>query len=113
MNYNNKKFRAVSNSDNGEVSIEMVFHYKQTGNIVTCEYQGEQIAKGHLIGIVADDGSIDMRYHQINKRGQLMTGLCLSTPEILADGKIRLHESWQWTSGDNSRGNSVLEEIGD
>jgi len=25
--------------------------------------------------------------------------------------KIRLHESWQWTSGENTKGTSVLEEL--
>ncbi len=51
-----------------------------------------------------------MRYHQINDRGEIMTGFCKSTPEIMENGKIRLHEKWQWTSGDFSEGNSVLEE---
>jgi hypothetical protein len=46
----------------------------------------------------------------VNIQGELMTGICRSTPEILPDGRIRLHESWQWTSGDESRGFSVVEE---
>jgi len=41
----------------------------------------------------------------------LMTGTCHSTPELLENGKIRLIENWQWTSGDKSKGNSVLEEL--
>jgi hypothetical protein len=40
-----------------------------------------------------------------------MTGICTSTPEEIENGKIRLHESWQWTSGNQSKGNSMLEEI--
>jgi len=40
-----------------------------------------------------------------------MTGICTSTPEILPDGKIRLHEKWRWTSGDLSEGESVIEEV--
>ena len=31
--------------------------------------------------------------------------------ELLPDGRIRLHEKWQWTSGDLSSGESVIEEI--
>ena len=31
INYNNKKFSPVSNSDNGEVDNETVFHYQQDG----------------------------------------------------------------------------------
>jgi hypothetical protein len=60
---------------------------------------------------VAADGSLDMRYHQINMKGELTTGICLSIPKILPNGKIGLHEKWQWTSGDKSSGESVLEEI--
>jgi hypothetical protein len=111
MNYNNKKFRPVSNSENGEVSSEMIFQYKQTGQILTCNYQGTKILKGHLIGLVDDVGNINMRYHQINQNGELMTGTCNSRPELLKNGKIRLNEEWQWTSGDKSKGKSILEEI--
>ncbi|WP_338763244.1 n-acetylglutamate synthase [Bernardetia sp. ABR2-2B] len=111
MNYNNKKFRPVSNTDNGETSSETMFEYKQEGNILTSTYSGGKIIKGHLIGLVDEDGNIDMRYHQVNEKGELMTGICNSRPEILENGKIRLHETWQWTSGNNSKGNSILEEI--
>ncbi|QWX83614.1 n-acetylglutamate synthase [Cellulophaga sp. HaHaR_3_176] len=111
MNYNNKKFRPILNSENGETTEETIFEYQQVGNILTSKYQGGKILKGHLIGLVNEDGTIDMRYHQVNEKGELMTGICHSTPEILENGKIRLHESWKWTSGDMSSGKSTLEEI--
>lgn len=111
INYNNRKFRPVSNSENGEVSEDMVFHYKQSGNTLTCAYSGAVIKSGHLIGLVDENGNIEMNYHQVNTKGIIMTGTCTSTPEIMENGKIRLHESWQWTSGDQSKGNSILEEI--
>jgi hypothetical protein len=104
-------FRPVSVSDNGEVSNDTVFRYKQTGNIVSCSYSGTNIIQGHLLGIVAMDGSIDMRYHQVNSSGSVMTGICSSRPEVLPSGKIRLHEEWQWTTGNKSKGSSVLEEV--
>lgn len=111
MNYNNKTFRPVSNTENGETSAETIFHYRQNGNILTCEYSGGKIVQGHLIGLVDEEGNITMRYHQVNSLGELMTGICLSKPQTLENGKILLHESWQWTSGDGSKGESVLEEI--
>ena len=79
--------------------------------ILTRQYSGGQIEFGHLIAVVNTDGSLDMRYHQLNRHGQIMTGTCASTPELLPDGRIRLHEKWQWTSGDQSQGISILEEI--
>jgi hypothetical protein len=53
----------------------MVFEYKQVGNILTSEYSGGQIVKGQLIELVDKDGNIDMRYHQINDKGELLTGI--------------------------------------
>ena len=111
MNYHNKKFRPVQNTENGETSAETVFHYKQEGALLTSDYSGGKIIKGHLIGIVDEAGNIDMRYHQLNDQGELMTGICQSRPEILLNGKIRLQETWRWTSGDESKGSSILEEI--
>ena len=111
MNYNHRKFRPVSNSENGEVSDDMIFHYQQEGSVLWCVYTGKHILKGHLIGFVEENGCINMRYHQINVKGELMTGICYSKPEKMNNGKIRIHESWQWTSGDKSTGHSILEEI--
>jgi len=48
VNYNNKKFKSIQNYKNGKVTDELVFTYKQTGNILTCEYLGEKIKKGQL-----------------------------------------------------------------
>ncbi|MFT5337093.1 MAG: hypothetical protein ACI9YL_001095 [Luteibaculaceae bacterium] len=111
MNYNHKKFRPISNTPNAETSGETIFEYIQEGNIISSSYSGGQIKAGHLIGLVNPNGEIEMRYHQINLQGVLMAGICFSKPEILPNGKIRLHETWEWTSGDKSKGISVLEEI--
>lgn len=99
------------NSENGETSDETTFHYRQDGKILIATYSGGKIIVGHLIGLVDELGNIDMRYHQININNELMTGICKSRPEVLSNGKLRLHETWQWTSGDNSKGTSIIEEI--
>jgi hypothetical protein len=111
INYDNKKFASVQNSETGEVSGETIFHYHQKEAIVWAEYSGGEIVFGTLIATADENGKLDMRYQHINKSGELMTGKCLSTPEILSDGRIRLHENWQWTSGDLSAGESVIEEL--
>jgi hypothetical protein len=111
INYNNKKFKPIRNSANGETSTETIFHYHQVGNILSSEYCGGKIKYGHLIGLVDELGNIEMRYHQVNEKNELMTGICKSTPELSKNGKIILHESWQWTSGDRSKGTSIIEEI--
>ncbi len=111
IDYHNRKFRPTSNSENGEVDNDMVFHYQQDGKVLTCSYSGNKIEKGHLIGLVDENGNIKVNYHQININGEIITGTCISKPELMTNGKIRLYESWQWTSGDLSKGESILEEI--
>ena len=111
INYNNKRFKAIENSENGEISESLIFTYRQDRNLISCNYSGETILQGQLLGTINDKGILHFSYQQINSRGQLKTGTCISTPEILSNGKIRLHEKWQWTNGDKSKGESILEEL--
>lgn len=111
INYDKRVFKSVENSEGGEVSGETRFTYHQKGNVVWAEYEGGEIIFGTLIAKVFEDDSLEMRYQHLNVRGEFMTGKCDSKPEILADGRIRLHEKWRWTSGDFSTGESIIEEI--
>lgn len=111
INYEGRSFKLVFNTENGETSGDIIFKYRQAGNIITSEYAGGTIKYGHLMGLVDDKGNIEMAYHHVNEKGIIMTGICKSTPETIANGKIRLHELWEWTSGDKSKGQSILEEI--
>ena len=111
MNYHNRFFTSVNNSGSGEVGASTIFHYRQKGDVVWATYQGGAIRQGTLVARVDDSGGLDMRYAHVNEAGVLMTGECRSTPELLPDGRIRLHEEWQWTSGDGSSGESIIEEV--
>lgn len=111
INYDNKKFASIKNSETGEVSGETIFRYHQKSDLVWAEYAGGEIVFGTLIAKVLENDSLEMRYQHLNKSGELMTGKCFSIPKILDDGRIRLYEKWQWTSGDLSEGESIIEEI--
>jgi hypothetical protein len=113
MKYNleGKTFRSVTNTENGEVSGDTVFYYRQDGDVVSAEYRGGTIVAGHLIAKVLTSGELDMRYHHLNVHGEFMLGKCSSTPEVLPDGRLKFKESWQWLSGDLSRGYSEIEEV--
>lgn len=113
LSYDGRRFRAVETAANGEVGRETVFHYRQTGDVVWATYAGGGVHMGTLVATVDDAGGLDMRYAHVNAAGALMTGTRHSTPERLADGRLRLHERWQWTSGDLSAGTSVVEEVAD
>ncbi|MCI5055172.1 MAG: n-acetylglutamate synthase [Flavobacteriales bacterium] len=111
INYNGRKFRVLGNSENGEVSDDMVFEYFQEGKILTCRYFGDKILEGHILGLVQEDGTIQMTYHQINDQLNHRTGKGISKPIILEDGRIQLEEHWEWTNGDKTKGRSSLVEM--
>ncbi len=111
IDYNNKRFRSIESTKNGAVTGDTIFHYWQEGNVVWATYKGGNITFGNLVAKVDRKGNLDMRYQHMNKEGALQTGKCKSTPERLEDGRIRFHESWEWTSGDLSKGESIVEEI--
>ncbi|SHI07300.1 n-acetylglutamate synthase [Clostridium grantii] len=111
INYNGKIFKAAATSNNGEVNCETTFYYFQEGDIVWAEYNGGSIKKGMLIANIDSNYNLNMRYQHVNEKGGIMTGKCFSKPEILEDGRIRLNEKWEWTSGDFSKGESVIEEV--
>ena len=111
FSYDKRIFKSVQNSETGEVSAETRFYYHQKGNVVWAEYSGGEIIFGNLIAKVFEDDSLEMSYQHLNKQGELMTGKCLSKPEFSANGKIRLLEKWQWTCGDFSQGESIVEEV--
>ena len=109
--YDGRRFRSVSNTANGEVDAATHFHYRQQGEVVWATYEGGGVRFGTLVATADDAGALDMRYAHVSATGALMTGVCHSLPEVLADGRLRLHETWRWTSGDGSTGTSVIEEI--
>lgn len=111
INYNGKRFATVANTENGEVSSKTIFNYKQEGNILSATYSGGEIVKGTLIGIVENNGCLKFRYNHVNTKDEIRGGQCYSTPEILPDGRIRLHEVWQWLDSEQTKGKSTIEEV--
>lgn len=111
INYDGRRFRAVVNSPNGQVGATTFFEYHQDGDNFHATYSGGQILQGHMIGKVREDGIIDFVYHHIDTGSQLKSGHCRSVPEVLPDGKIRLHETWQWDFGGEGNGESIVEEM--
>lgn len=111
FNYDGRRFRAVANSASGEVGGDTVFDYHQEDGVVWATYRGGSVVLGTLVAMVDADGVLDMHYQHVNTDRKLMTGVCETTPEVLPDGRLRLHERWRWTSGDGSEGTSTLEEI--
>lgn len=111
INYDGRKFISKMNSDNGEASEQTVFTYHQAGNLLWAEYSGGDILKGFLIGCVLDNGELDFVYQHMNRDIQIKTGKCHSVPTVNENGRIELSEQWEWTSGDCTKGESLLVEV--
>lgn len=111
IDYNDRIFRSVSTTVNDEITGDTIFYYRQQDFQVTATYSGGNITDGVLTANADESGNLCMRCQHSNNNGQFLTGICFSTPELLPNGKIRLHEKWQYTCGDFSQGQSVLEEV--
>ncbi|MEO6131717.1 MAG: n-acetylglutamate synthase, partial [Saprospiraceae bacterium] len=97
INYHGRKFRGFENTANGQVSGATVFTYSQSGSILQATYSGGSILQGQMLGVVHEDNSLSFVYHHIDSDRHLRNGYCKSIPELLPDGRIRLHEKWEWT----------------
>jgi hypothetical protein len=110
INYHGRNFTGVINSPNGQVSGDTLFYYQQLGQTLTATYRGGRIQTGQMIGKVNNDNSLEFVYQHLDMEGNLMSGKCKSVPEFMSDGRIRLHERWEWTFGGEGKGESVVEE---
>ncbi len=101
----------MENTENGEVSGETLFHYRWRGDVIWATYEGGSVRLGTAGGKSGKDGQLHFLYQRVNVQGEFMRGRCRSIPKVLEDGRYRLNESWQRTSGDRSSGCSIVEEI--
>ena len=113
INYDNKRFGMVSTSTGA--SSDVMFHYHQHGDVAWGTYDATSdsagLRKGVFVANVDAAGVLDLRFSHIKASGEIVTGVSISTPEVLPDGRIRLIEDFYFTSGDQSKGLSMVEEI--
>lgn len=110
INYDGKCFRVQKNTEDGEVNDETFFLYHQKEDIVWASYHGGMVKKGFLLGTVSNNGEMNFYYQHINDKKQLRIGKCHSVPHILENGKIQLHESWEWLDMKKTKGSSIIVE---
>lgn len=110
ISYNDKYFVGVENYDSGDLTADTIFHYRQRGDVVWGTFEGGGALHGNLVARVLPDGKLDMVWQYLNKEGRFIRGTCLSTPELLPDGRLRLKESWQIDGEGGEAGQSAIEE---
>lgn len=103
-----RRFRAVASSG-GDVDGATAFDYHQDGELIWATYAGGAVRRGYLVG-TRSATELDFRYCHVTDDGQTAGGHCHSRIETLRDGRLRLHETWEWESRPGS-GTSVVEEV--
>lgn len=106
INYDGRRFRA---DDGGETAA--IAQYHQRGDLLWAEFDGGEVRRGSLCGRAAPEGELEFAYSIVLLNGEVVSGRCHSTPELLADGRVRLHERWQRFGANPSAGVSTIEEI--
>ena len=61
INFNNKRFILIDNSENGKVNLDTIFEYKQDCNLVTADYYGGSVKYGKIIAHIQND-KLEMLY---------------------------------------------------
>ena len=109
LDLNNKTLISIANTENGEVDLRTIFHYKQNGEIIWADYSGGSILKGSLIGKKLNKEEFEFNYQHISTDQSLKAGHC-KTKVSVENGKIKLSENWKWFTEDQSSGHSELIE---
>jgi hypothetical protein len=102
-------FAPLARAEHGEVDTGTSFAYREEDGRVWASYRGGAIVHGHLVGTRTGD-TLDFRYVHLNHDGDTSSGHCVSTLSRLADGRLRLDESWRWESRPGA-GTSTVEEV--
>lgn len=110
IDYNNRRFLGVVNYDEGDFNRETVFDYHQTADVVWGTFRGGGVLFGTFVAAVGTNDHLDMRWSYVCTDRTLKTGTCACAPEVLPDGRLRVHEYWTTTTGTLTEGTSVLEE---
>ncbi len=111
IDLNGKTFRPANDLSSGDVGSDTLFEYRQDKNIIWATYSGETILHGTLIAKMTSDNSFEMRYQHIDNKGQFKAGICNTVAEADVNGKVTLHEKWQWTDGALGSGETTLIEV--
>lgn len=109
-NVDGRRFRDVTPDHAGDVGDDTVFEYHEAGDgTIWASYAGGTVRLGYLVGTRSGE-ALSFRYVHVTTTGETASGRCDSRIERLDDGRLRLHESWNWESKPGS-GTSIVEEI--
>lgn len=106
IDYDGRRFRPVGHGPDAPTAT-----YRQSGDLLWAEFSGGHARRGSLTGLCAPDGSLRFAYTMVLDGGEVISGQCVSTPELLDDGRILLHEKWERFGDHAAAGTSQIEEV--
>jgi hypothetical protein len=109
INFNNKRFALLENSEHGKVDASTIFEYKQEGDVVTAEYFGGTIKYGKIIAILHDQ-QLNMLYQCITVDNELKAGKAVADISFMEKNKLKLSLHWEWLGHKKETGTSVYIE---
>lgn len=104
-----RRFRPPDNVTGGDVGVGTLFEFHEDAGMVWARYEGGRVRLGFLVG-TSDGTYLEFRYTQLLVDGGTANGWSRDRIEVLADGRVRLHEAWRWESKAGA-GSSVLMEV--
>jgi len=110
INFNNKTFSLIENSEKGKVNSETIFEYKQKEELITANYYGGTIKYGKIIAVLKND-KLDMLYQCITLDNELKAGKAIADITLTTEKKIKLKLHWQWLDNQGQSGISEYLEI--
>jgi hypothetical protein len=108
IDYDGRRF-INPDAETGADSPVAVYH--QRGDLVWADFDGGEVVRGSLTGVCDPDGTIRFAYSMVLTGGRLVSGQSVNVPQILDDGRIRLHERWQRFGDGATSGESRIEEL--
>jgi hypothetical protein len=109
IDFNNKTFSLIDNSENGKVSSETIFKYSQEGNLVTADYYGGNVIYGKIIAQLRDN-ELHMLYQCLTTDNELKAGKAIAQIRFNENDKIVLKLNWEWLDGNQENGVSAYVE---
>jgi hypothetical protein len=110
IDFNNKTFALVENSENGKVNAATIFKYKQEGNLVTADYSGGTIKYGKIIAKL-ENHKLQMLYQCLTVEDELKAGKAIAAISLNGQNKIKLKLNWEWLGENMETGISEYIEI--
>jgi len=106
IDYDGRTFQACNSGADPTIAT-----YRQHRDLLWGVFSGGHARRGSLTGLCAPDGTLRFAYTIVTHDDEVISGHCVSTPEVLDDGRIRLNERYVRYGLHQAQGHSTLEEI--